>query len=217
MARSFDQMWRRVRSATAAAPAPELVTDDATPFVAPATHDGIAAPALVGLLDGDPWRFRTARAFHFQTLIARRTLWIADAYFMPSLAEVEALEGAARDGVDVRLLVPSRNDHRWMLTLTRRYYRRLLSGGVRVWEWSGPMMHAKTTVSDGHLTRVGSTDFNPLGLALNYELDAVIEDAGLGAAAEAMFLDDLAQSREIRRADRAHEEDRAAATPARSA
>jgi phosphatidylserine/phosphatidylglycerophosphate/cardiolipin synthase-like enzyme len=44
---------------------------------------------------------------------------------------------------------------------------------------------------------VGSTDFNPLGVAINYELDAVIEDATLGAQAEAMFLDDLEHSREI--------------------
>jgi phosphatidylserine/phosphatidylglycerophosphate/cardiolipin synthase-like enzyme len=45
--------------------------------------------------------------------------------------------------------------------------------------------------------RVGSTDFNPLGIAINYELDAVIEDPVLGAQAEAMFLADLERSREI--------------------
>ena len=72
--------------------------------------------------------------------------------------------------------------------LTRRYYRRLLTNGVRIWEWKGAMMHAKTSVVDGRWVRVGSTDFNPLGVAINYELDAVIEDANLGAQAEAMFL-----------------------------
>ena len=84
--------------------------------------------------------------------------------------------GAARDGVDVRILVPSRNDHPWVSLLTRRYYRRLLTNGVRIWEWQGEMMHAKTSVVDGRWVRVGSTDFNPLGVAINYELDAVIED-----------------------------------------
>jgi cardiolipin synthase len=59
------------------------------------------------------------------------------------------------------------------------------------------MMHAKTSVVDGRWTRVGSTDYNPLGVAINYELDAVIEDPAVGAQAEAMFLDDLARSREI--------------------
>jgi cardiolipin synthase A/B len=58
-------------------------------------------------------------------------------------------------------------------------------------------MHAKTSVVDGRWVRLGSTDFNPLGVAINFELDAVIEDPTLGASAEAMFLADLEQSREI--------------------
>ena len=61
------------------------------------------------------------------------------------------------------------------------------------------MMHAKTTVVDGRWVRVGSTDFNPFGVMINFELDALIEDAVIGAQAEAMFLRDLAQSTEIRR------------------
>jgi phosphatidylserine/phosphatidylglycerophosphate/cardiolipin synthase-like enzyme len=107
------------------------------------------------------------------------------------------LNGAARDGVDVRILLPSRNDHPWVSLLARRYYRRLLTNGVRIWEWQGEMMHAKTSVIDGRWVRVGSTDFNPLGVAINYELDAVIEDAALGQEAERMFLADLDGSREV--------------------
>jgi cardiolipin synthase len=64
------------------------------------------------------------------------------------------------------------------------------------------MMHAKTSVVDGRWVRVGSTDFNPLSVSINYELDAVIEDSALGAAAEAMFLEDLHKSRELRPAMR---------------
>ncbi|MEP6998882.1 MAG: phosphatidylserine/phosphatidylglycerophosphate/cardiolipin synthase family protein [bacterium] len=156
-----------------------------------------AEPALVGIIEGEPLRLRVARALQMQAISAERSIWIASAYFVPSWSEVEALLGAARDGVDVRILVPARNDHPWVSFLTRRYYRRLLTNGVKIWEWKGAMMHAKTSVVDGRWVRVGSTDFNPLGVAINYELDAVIEDAALGAKAEAMFLEDLAQSREI--------------------
>jgi cardiolipin synthase len=156
-----------------------------------------AMPALVGIVEGEPLRLRVARALQMQAISAERTIWIATAYFAPSWSEVEALTGAARDGVDVRILVPARNDHRWVTFLTRRYYRRLLTNGVRIWEWQGAMMHAKTSVVDSRWVRVGSTDFNPLGVAINYELDAVIEDATLGAQAEAMFLGDLEHSREI--------------------
>jgi cardiolipin synthase len=156
-----------------------------------------APPALVGIVEGEPLKLRIARALQTQAISAERSIWIATAYFAPSWSEVEALTGAARDGVDVRILVPSRNDHRWVTLLTRRYYRRLLTNGVRIWEWQGTMMHAKTSVVDGRWVRVGSTDFNPLGVAINFELDAVIEDATLGAQAEAMFLSDLDHSVEI--------------------
>ena len=138
-----------------------------------------------------------SRALQIQAISARRSIWIATAYFTPSPSEVEALNGAARDGVDVRILVPSRNDHPWVSFLARRYYRRLLTNGVRIWEWQGEMMHAKTSVIDGRWVRVGSTDFNPLGVAINYELDAVIEDPTLGKEAEEMFLADLEGSREV--------------------
>jgi cardiolipin synthase A/B len=60
------------------------------------------------------------------------------------------------------------------------------------------MMHAKTSVIDGRWVRVGSTDFNPLGVAINYELDALIDSPELGKEAEAMFLHDLEESTEIR-------------------
>ena len=60
------------------------------------------------------------------------------------------------------------------------------------------MMHAKTSVIDGRWVRVGSTDFNPLGIAINYELDAVMESQKLGKEAEAMFLRDLEESTEIK-------------------
>ena len=193
MQQAFDTMWQRAlkrerrgmhRLTRRAARGAHL--DPAT-----------AEPALVGIIEGEPLRLRVARALQMQAISAERSIWIATAYFAPSWSEVEALVGAARDGVDVRILVPSRNDHPWVTLLTRRYYRRLLTNGVRIWEWKGTMMHAKTSVVDGRWVRVGSTDFNPLGVAINFELDAVIEDPTIGAKAEAMFLDDLEHSSEI--------------------
>ena len=154
-------------------------------------------PALVGIIEGEPFRLRVARALQMQAISAERSIWIASAYFIPSWAEVEALTGAARDGVDVRVLVPSNNDHPWVTLLTRRYYRRLLTNGVRLWEWDGEMMHAKTSVVDHRWVRVGSTDFNLLGVAVNYELDALVEDPAIGQQAADQFLADLERSREV--------------------
>lgn len=193
MDHAFDRMWRRTLGLERRGSHRFLRRRARGAHIDPSTH----APALVGIVEGEPLRLRISRALQIQAISARRSIWIATAYFTPSPSEVEALNGAARDGVDVRILVPSRNDHPWVSMLARRYYRRLLTNGVRIWEWKGEMMHAKTSVIDGHWVRVGSTDFNPLGVAINYELDAVIEDKSLGRDAEEMFLADLDDSREV--------------------
>ncbi|GAC1477279.1 MAG: phospholipase D-like domain-containing protein [Gemmatimonadaceae bacterium] len=194
MLAAFDTMWRRAQRQERRGSHRLLTRKARGAHLEPQT----AAPALVGIVEGEPGRLRVARALQMQAASAERSIWIASAYFAPSFAEIEALNGAARDGVDVRLLLPSRNDHPWATIVARRFYRRLLTNGVRIWEWSGEMMHAKTSVVDGRWVRVGSTDFNPLGVSINFELDAVIEDSALGAEAEAMFLADLEESREVR-------------------
>ncbi len=194
MARAFDHMWRRTAGHERRGSHRFLRRPSRGAHLDPATD----TPALVGIVEGEPLRLRVSRALQIQAISAQRSIWIATAYFTPSPSEVEALNGAARDGVDVRILVPSRNDHPWVSLVARRFYRRLLTNGVRIWEWQGEMMHAKTSVIDSRWVRVGSTDFNPLGVAINYELDAVIEDARLGAEAEEMFLADLEISREVK-------------------
>jgi phosphatidylserine/phosphatidylglycerophosphate/cardiolipin synthase-like enzyme len=197
MLSAFDKMWRR--AAGKHSRRSRFVRKRPTgAHLDPSTHER----SLVGIIEGEPLRVRVARAFQIQAIAAQRSIWIASAYFMPSWSEYESLVGASRDGVDVRILVPGRNDHPWFTQITRRYYKRLLRNGVRIWEWSGEMMHAKTSVTDGRWVRVGSTDYNPLGVAINFELDAIIEDTHVGAEAEAMFLGDLDESREITKRSR---------------
>jgi cardiolipin synthase len=193
MIQAFDRMWRRAHGKERRGSHRHLARPARSTHLDPS----VDPPALVGIVEGEPGRFRISRALQIQAVSAERSIWIASAYFMPGASEVEALTGAARDGVDVRILVPSRYDHPWIRLATRQFYRRLLRNGVRIWEWRGEMMHAKTSVIDSRWTRIGSTDYNPLGIVINFELDAVIEDRVLGAQAEAMFLEDLEQSKEI--------------------
>ena len=194
MSRAFESMWKRANFEERRAARRHVVRRARNS----GTQPGQSTGAVVGIIEGEPWRLRVARALQIQSVSAERAIWIASAYFYPSSAEIEALCGAALDGVDVRVLVPSKYDHPWVRMLTHRVYKQLLRNSVRIWEWNGIMMHAKTSVIDGRWVRVGSTDFNPLGVAINYELDAVIESEELGKAAEAMFLHDLEESTEIR-------------------
>lgn len=130
--------------------------------------------------------------------LARKSLWVTDAYFVGVAAYVEALRSAAQDGVDVRLLVPgSGTDIAAVQQLTRAGYRVLLDGGVRVFEWNGPMIHAKTAVADGRWARVGSTNLNVQSWLGNLELDVAVEDESFGREMAAMYEHDLENATEI--------------------
>src|SRR5205807_5722533 len=131
MQAAFDRMWSRALRKERRGSHRHLVRRAQSAHLDPSLHP----PSLVGIVEGEPGRLRVSRALQLQAVSAERTIWIASAYFMPANAEVEALNGAARDGVDVRVLVPSRYDHFWIRLVTQRFYRRLLRNGVRIWEW----------------------------------------------------------------------------------
>lgn len=142
----------------------------------------------------------TTGIFRLDQLIAaaaRSTLWLTDAYFAGIAPYVQALRAAARDGVDVRLLVPGASDIRVLRPLSQAGYRPLLEAGIRVFEWKGPMLHAKTAVADRRWARVGSSNLNVASWIGNYELDAVVENEEFAAQMEDMYLEDLENATEI--------------------
>src|SRR5664279_54794 len=141
-----------------------------------------------------------ARLFRLDQLIAsaaKRTLWLTDAYFVGVAPYVQALCAAAQDAVDVRLLVPSTSDIMLVAAFSRAGYRPLLESGVRIFEWNGSMLHAKTAVADGRWARVGSSNLNPASFISNYEIDVAMEHVGLAREMEEMFLADLENATEI--------------------
>jgi cardiolipin synthase A/B len=167
---------------------------DAVASLAPAAAGDVdlrvvaSTPGTAGLYRLDP----------MVASLARRTLWLTDAYFAGTATYVQALQAAARDGVDVRLLVPGAgSDIPLMQAVSRAGYRALLDGGIRVFEWNGPMLHAKTAVADARWARVGSTNLNLASWMGNRELDVVVENVAFGRLMEEMFEDDLGNATEI--------------------
>jgi cardiolipin synthase len=128
---------------------------------------------------------------------ARRSLWVTDAYFVGTTLYVQALKSAALGGVDVRLLVPGTADVPFVRSLSRAGYRPLLEAGVRVFEWNGSMLHAKTAVVDSRWARVGSTNLNLTSWIGNWELDVAVHHEPFAVAMEEMYLEDLSRATEV--------------------
>jgi cardiolipin synthase len=151
----------------------------------------------VWIIEGEPWRSRVYRETQLIAASARERIWITDPYFVAPFPMVEALTAAARDGVDVRVLLPAHNNWPWVGSLSRGGYRGLLEAGVRLFEWQVPMIHAKTMVADGIWSRVGSSNMNSASLLGNWEIDVGVLDVRLAGQMEGLYLADLASSVEI--------------------
>jgi cardiolipin synthase len=183
--RAFSEVW-----ATSGAPLPaaEIPSREQIP---PA---GEVALRVIGTVPA------TAGLYRLDLLIAalaRKTLWLTDAYFVGSTSYLQVLRAAVQDGVDVRLLVPGTTDIPILRGFSRALYQPLLESGVRVFEWDGSMVHAKTAVADGRWARVGSTNLNIASWVGNYELDVAVENVSFARAMESMYLDDLAHCTEV--------------------
>ena len=171
-----------------AVPPEEIVLPDQIPVAGDVALRVIATmPATAGVFKLD----------QLVASVARETLWVTDAYFVGVSAYVNALNAAAKDGVDVRLLVPGTVDVFGVQAMSRAGFRALLEGGVRIFEWNGNMIHAKTAVADGRWARVGSTNANITSWFGNWELDVAVEDANFGRQMMEMFEQDLQNSTEV--------------------
>jgi len=182
---AFAQVWEATGSA--------IPDDDLTPSesIPP------AGEVKLRVIASTPDSSGLFRLDHLIAAGARERLWLTDAYFVGLTPYVQALCAAARDGVDARLLVPSASDIPVISRLSRAGYRPLLESGVRIFEWNGSMLHAKTAVADDRWARIGSTNLSLASWLNNYELDVAVEDEGLAAQMAAMYEDDLARSTEI--------------------
>jgi cardiolipin synthase len=182
---AFAQTWSALGS--------PLPPDDrpARDSIAPA---GDVALRVVASLPNSAWLYRLDQLI---AASASRTLWLTDAYYAGTTPYVQALRSAAKDGVDVRLLVPRATDIPIVRAISRAGYRPLLEAGVRIFEWNGAMLHAKTAVADGRWARVGSSNLNLASWISNWELDVVVEDTRFARELERLYLRDLERSTEV--------------------
>ncbi len=185
--RMFAELWDRERQSN----------PPVTPSPAPGPAEG-GVPALVASSHVFQQRWEIVKHYVHAIRAARRRVWIANPYFLPSRNVRVALRKAARRGIDVRVLLPGKADSLAVQCAVRRLYAAYLRWGIRLFEWPGPMMHAKTAVIDGAWATVGSYNIDHRSLMHNYEVTAVVLSPEFGGRLEAMFEEDFGRSREVR-------------------
>ncbi len=128
---------------------------------------------------------------------ASRNIWMTHAYFIPDPDFVDSVSAAARRGVDVRLLLPAVSNHVVADWLSRGYYGELLSAGVRIFQFQGAMVHAKTSTIDGRWATVGTANIDRLSMTGNYEINVEVIDQAFAAEMERIYRTDLTNCSEL--------------------
>lgn len=127
---------------------------------------------------------------------ARRSVEIANSYFLPDRTVRNALYRAVLRGARVRVLVPSKSDVAVVQFALEAMYDSLLRHGVELFCHRGPMMHAKTAVIDDRFATIGSYNLDERSRAKNLEVNVAVEDEAFAKHVRGWF------DRDVARADR---------------
>jgi len=129
--------------------------------------------------------------------MAEKEILITTPYFIPGESLLDAMVVAALSGVKVKLLVPDKSDSLMVASAARSYYGELMKAGVEVYLYKKGFIHAKTMVSDGQLSVIGTANMDNRSFELNFEVNCVIYDSKTAGKMTSIFYKDLEDSVQI--------------------
>lgn len=181
----FMETWRQQKG-------PALAD---APTAPPGNSDGMTVQAIDGAPDnGQPLIYRTLLA---AIALSQTSIHLTTGFFVPTPDLKQALEAAARRGVDVQVIVPGQSTSDAAVAAGRSDYEELLQAGVKLHEFQKRILHAKTAVIDGTWSAIGSSNLDWRSTVWNNEIDAIILSAEFGRKMEALFRNDLSSSTSI--------------------
>ena len=137
--------------------------------------------------------------YYLSIMSARKTIYIANPYFIPDDSAVQILVEASQRGVDVKVMVAGiHNDMRISRYAGIHLYGRLLEAGIEIYEYNRTMLHQKTMVVDGIWTTIGTTNFDNRSFALDEESNVCVYDRRLAEQLESIFIEDLTSCKQVR-------------------
>jgi cardiolipin synthase len=172
--------------------------EDLSPlFAEPIEEVGEGFPAQV-VATGATVRY-SAMPEMFESLMyaARHELVITTPYYVPDEPIQAALCASGRRGVDTTIVFPARNDSWIVAAASHSYYAELLDAGVKIYEYVGGLLHAKTMTVDGEVTLIGSANIDRRSFELNFENNILFMDAALTAEVRARQASYVAASKPV--------------------
>ena len=172
--------------------APALADSDFFPVLAPQGNQLVRVVASEP--DGDQEIYKS---YILAIRLAKKSVHITSAYFVPDPQILKALTDAAGRGVDVKLVLPGMKENDLAYYAGHAYFAEMLGHGIRLYQLQQSVLHAKTAVIDALWSTVGSANIDTRSFLHNYELNLVVYDPVLGQAMEDAFQEDLRLSTEV--------------------
>lgn len=133
------------------------------------------------------------RGYIRMILMAEKSVWIQTPYLIPDDSMMDALQIAAKSGVDVRIMIPCMPDHPFIYRATQYYANLLHQSGVKIYIYENGFMHAKTIVADDEISVIGSTNQDIRSYSLNFEASTFIYDEEVSEQFAVIFMKDMEQ------------------------
>lgn len=174
----------------------EFTTTKKPKLASPAEGPEPKSPKTVQVIPSGPTDGFHVGPLLFISLIntAKKRLWIATPYFVPDANLLNCLELAVLRGVDVRLIIPHKADHRLVHWATLSFAEQAAQKGVDVYCYDKGFLHQKVLLVDDELTLIGTTNFDMRALYINFETNILIFDEKLNSETAAMLLNDQKHS-----------------------
>ncbi|MBE9582568.1 MAG: cardiolipin synthase [Proteobacteria bacterium] len=168
----------------------KLLELDWNPVPAP---EGDAAVLI--LPSGPADELETASLMYQQAIhSARQRIWIASPYFVPDESVLSALHLAVLRGVEIKILIPDVSDSKLVYYSTYAFIGELLRAGIQIYRYQPGFLHEKVFLVDDRVAGIGTANFDNRSFRLNFEVTALVVEAGLISAVGQMFQDDFARS-----------------------
>ncbi|MEA1785196.1 cardiolipin synthase [Arenibacter sp. GZD96] len=176
-----------------------IVSGDEGVFTQPntVTHAGDSLVVQIAPGGPDDYFSTIGQAYFYMITNAKKYIYITNPYVIPGQELLEALQVAARSGVDVRLLISEKADSKLVSLTVRSYFEMLLKAGVKIYLFPDGFLHSKIIIMDDEVTSIGTANMDIRSFEQNYEVNAVMYDADFAKKLKTDFLLDCEKSKRI--------------------